>query len=230
MIHPVLDKIHNKLIVSCQAEGDSPFNSPEGVTMFAIAAIQGGAEGIRSEGIEKTKSIIERTNHPVIGLVKGKFDDGTVCITRDPNDIDMLYQIGTHIISIDGTDRKFSGYSGPELIKHAKIKYPDICIMADISTADEAEACIDAGADIVSTTLRGYTPTSIEQADKEVDIAFIEYLCEKYPGFPIAAEGKINTALQAAQIAALNVHCIIIGSAITRPHLITKGFKQAINW
>ncbi len=223
-------KIKNKLIVSCQAEGDSPFNSTEGVTMFAIAAMQGGAEGIRSEGIEKTKSIINKTNYPVIGLVKGKFDDGTVCITRDPDDIEKLHKIGTHIISIDGTNRIYKGYSGPELIVYTKLKYPDICIMADISTADEATACIDAGADIVSTTLRGYTPTSIEQAEKDVDITFIDYLCKKYPEFPIAAEGKINTPEQAAKIAKLNVWCIIVGSAITRPHLITQTFRKAINW
>ena len=32
--------LYKKLIVSCQAEGDSPFNSPEGVTRFAIAALK----------------------------------------------------------------------------------------------------------------------------------------------------------------------------------------------
>ncbi|MBN2571857.1 MAG: N-acetylmannosamine-6-phosphate 2-epimerase, partial [Ignavibacteriales bacterium] len=57
------DKLFNKLkgglIVSCQAERNSPFNSPKGLTMFAKAAKIGGAVGIRSEGIEKTKMIIE---------------------------------------------------------------------------------------------------------------------------------------------------------------------------
>ena len=59
--------LHHRLVVSCQAEGDSPFNSPEGVAMFAQLAEQNGAAAIRSEGIAKTRAIVERVSLPVIG-------------------------------------------------------------------------------------------------------------------------------------------------------------------
>ena len=50
----IFQKVKGRLIVSCQAEEGSPFNSPEGVGAFAQCAAQGGAAGIRSCGIEKT--------------------------------------------------------------------------------------------------------------------------------------------------------------------------------
>ncbi len=78
----ILEKLKYGLIVSCQAEGDDPFNSPEGVALFARASQMGGATGIRSEGIAKTKEILKRVDIPVIGLVKDEFEDGSVCITR----------------------------------------------------------------------------------------------------------------------------------------------------
>jgi N-acylglucosamine-6-phosphate 2-epimerase len=103
MNYDIISKLKHGLIVSCQAEGDSPFNSPEGVTMFAKSAISGGADGIRSEGIEKTKMILESVNVPVIGLIKSKFDDGSVKITGSFSDIDDLSFIGCPIIAVDGT-------------------------------------------------------------------------------------------------------------------------------
>src|SRR5690554_5190988 len=98
-------QLHKKLIVSCQAEGESPFNSPKGVTDFAIAALMGGAAGIRTCGVEKTKSIVEHTNVPVIGLTKAYFPDKTVCITGTFKDVKALIKTGVHIIAVDGTFR-----------------------------------------------------------------------------------------------------------------------------
>ena len=65
----IFNRLKHGLVVSCQAEGDSPFNSPEGVALMAEAAVQGGAAGIRTEGKEKTAEIIRRINLPVVGLM-----------------------------------------------------------------------------------------------------------------------------------------------------------------
>ena len=66
----IFQKVKGRLIVSCQAEEGSPFNSPEGVGAFAQCAAQGGAAGIRSCGIEKTDYLIRHSRLPVIGLTK----------------------------------------------------------------------------------------------------------------------------------------------------------------
>lgn len=220
--------IKHQLVVSCQAEGDSPFNSPEGVTAFAIAAKMGGAAAIRTEGVEKTRMIAREVQLPFIGLVKSTFEDGSVCITGTFHAIDQLLEAGCDMIAVDGTARLREGLSGPEFIREAK-KTRKCLIMADIATLDEALECKEAGADCVSTTLNGYTPETIDQAIDEPNIDLIIQLV-KYFGmdYPVIAEGRINTPELASRAMKAGAWAVVVGSAITRPHVITKWFADAI--
>jgi len=226
MKQEIIDKLKNKLIVSCQAEGNSPFNSPEGVTMFAKAAILGGASAIRSEGIEKTKMIIEQTNVPIIGLVKSKFEDGSVRITGSFKDVEDLISIGTHIIAIDGTFRKRENLSGPDFIEAVKSKF-NCLIMADIAKLDEAIACEEAGADLISTTLNGYTTETISDKVKEPNYDLVNQLVKRIKT-PVVAEGRVNTPEAAKKMIELGAYAVVIGTAITRPHIITSWYVEAI--
>jgi N-acylglucosamine-6-phosphate 2-epimerase len=224
-MNDVFQKLKNGLIVSCQAEGNSPFNTPEGVTLFARAAVQGGAAGIRSEGIEKTKMIIKSVKLPVIGLIKSSFDDGYVRITGSFADVEDLLSIGSTIIAIDGTFRKRENLSGPDFIANVKQRYNCI-IMADIDGEQEAIACAAAGADCVSTTLSGYTPET-KNKDQYPDIQLLSALTKKLT-VPVIAEGRINTPEMAAKMKAHGAWSIVVGSAITRPSEITKWFVQSL--
>jgi N-acylglucosamine-6-phosphate 2-epimerase len=226
MLNDIIEKLKRNLIVSCQAEGDSPFNSPEGVTMFAKAAIMGGAAGIRSEGIAKTKMIIEQTNVPVIGLVKSKFEDGSVRITGNFKDVEDLISISTHIIAIDGTFRKRENLFGPDFIKTIKSKF-NCLIMADIAKLDEAIACEEAGADLISTTLNGYTPETVSDKIKEPNYDLVNQLVKRIK-IPVIAEGRINTPDAAKKMIELGAYAVVVGTAITRPHIITSWYVEAI--
>jgi len=226
MKQEIIDKLKNKLIVSCQAEGDSPFNSPEGVTMFAKAAVLGGASAIRSEGIEKTKMIIEHLNVPIIGLVKSKFEDGSVRITGSFKDVEDLISIGTHIIAIDGTFRERENLSGPDFIKTVKSKF-NFLIMADIAKLDEAIACEQSGADLISTTLNGYTSETISDKIKEPNYDLVSQLVKRIKK-PVVAEGRINTPEAAKKMIELGAYAVVVGTAITRPHIITSWYVDAI--
>lgn len=222
----ILKQLENKLIVSCQAEGNSPFNSPAGVTMFAIAAIQGGAAGIRSEGVAKTAEIIKNVNVPVIGLLKNKFDDGTVRITGSYKEIEQLIEINTNIIAVDGTIREREGLSGHKFIEEIKKRY-NVTIMADISTYEEGVLCAESGADCISTTLSGYTPYTSHLKNDEPDYDLLEKLSSTVH-IPVFAEGKINTPITAKKIMEKGAFALVVGSAITRPTLITEWFVKAI--
>jgi N-acylglucosamine-6-phosphate 2-epimerase len=224
-MNDLFTKIKNGLIVSCQAEGDSPFNSPEGVTMFARQAVQGGAAGIRSEGVEKTRSIIASVPVPVIGLVKSYFNDGFVCITGTFKDVEDLMAAGSAVIAIDGTFRLREGLSGPDFIAAVKHRYGCI-VMADIATAAEGAACAAAGADCLSTTLSGYTPDT-QHSGHGPDFALLEYLVQSQ-SLPVIAEGRINTPELAARMQSLGAWSIVVGSAITRPAEITKWFVHSM--
>lgn len=225
-MNKVFTQLKNKLIVSCQAEGDSPFNSPEGVAMFAKTVEAGGAAAIRSEGIEKTKKIIESVSVPVIGLVKSYFEDGTVRITGTKKEVEDLIHIGCAIIAIDGTFRQRENFSGPEFVKMIKNKY-DCTIMADVATYEEGLACAEAGADCISSTLSGYTLETKKENYKEPDFELVKKLSSALK-IPVFAEGRINTPELAAKMIKNGAWSVVVGSAITRPKLITEWFYEAI--
>lgn len=225
-MNELLKQLKGGMIVSCQAEGDDPFNAnPEYMALFARAAEMGGAIGIRTQGIEKLKAIKRATKLPVIGLLKSQFPDGTVCITGSFNDVEQLNAAGSDIVAIDGTFRKREGLSGPEFIKEVKKRYSCI-VLADIATYAEAKACEEAGADCVSTTLNGYTPNTLQFHDGPNYDVLKE--CVEGLNIPVFAEGRYNTPDEAGKAMELNAYAVISGTAITRPRVITQWFVNEI--
>lgn len=221
----IIKDLKHNLIVSCQATGESPFNSPEGVGMFAISAVQGGAAGIRSEGFEKTKHIKNIVDVPVIGLIKSKFKDGYVKITGNYMDIEALMKTGCDIIAVDGTFREREGVRGFEYIQRIKERYK-CTVMADIATLDEGIACSEVGADIISTTLSGYTPET-KSDSKEPDYELVKNLVDEIDT-PVFAEGRVNTPEAAKKMIEMGAWSVVVGTAITRPHIVTSWFGEAI--
>jgi N-acylglucosamine-6-phosphate 2-epimerase len=223
----IFKTLKNSLIVSCQAEGDDPFNSPEGVALFAKAAVMGGAKGIRSEGIDKTKKILESVDVPIIGLIKSKFEDGLVRITGSFDEVEKLIDIGCHIIAVDGTFRKRGNFTGTEFIKKVKQDY-SCTVMADIAAYEEAVACADSGADCISTTLNGYTPETKEVSKKKPNFELVENL-SKNLSIPIFAEGRITTPEYASKMIQHGAWAVVVGTAITRPRIVTSWYFDAVN-
>ena len=227
----LFDIIRYRLIVSCQAEGDSPFNTPEGVAMFAQLAEQNGAAAIRSEGIAKTRKIVEQVAIPSIGLVKSQFPDGTVCITGSFQAVEDLLKTGCAVVAVDGTLRSRpapdDSFNGPEFIREVKRRHHNCIVMADISTEEDARACVAAGADCLSTTLSGYTPETAHLQSDRPNLDLLARLADTY-GIPVIAEGRFNSPQWAAQAIAYGAWAVVVGSAITRPGSITRWFAEAI--
>ena len=227
-MHSICKSLKNELIVSCQAEGDSPFNNPADIAKFAIAAKMGGAGGIRTEGLEKTRAVLAAVDLPVIGLIKSSYEDGYVRITGSEKDFSSLTDAGCHIIAVDGTFRKREQKTGPDFISYIKQKY-DVVVLADIATRSEAEACYEAGADCISTTLNGYTPETAGRNFTEPDLTHLSELVSVFRNkIPVFAEGRFNTPELAAKAIENGAWAVVTGTAITRPQIITKWFYDAI--
>lgn len=223
----VIERLKGGLIVSCQAEGDDPFNAnPEYMAVFAKAAVMGGAVGIRTEGIEKLKAIKRSVNVPVIGLLKSFFEDGTVKITGSYEDVEALIRAGSDIIAIDGTFREREGLTGPDFIKKVKEKYRCL-VLADIARLEEALACEKSGADCVSTTLNGYTPDTFDDVVECPNLFLLKEILS-FVKIPVFAEGRYNIPSDAKKAMDIGAYAVISGTAITRPRVVTKWFVEEI--
>lgn len=223
----IIKQLKNGMIVSCQAEGEDPFNAdPEYMALFARAAEMGGAIGIRTQGIAKLEAIKRATNLPVIGLLKSQFEDGTVRITGSFAEVQQLIKSRSDIVAIDGTFREREGLTGPEFIKAVKQRYGCL-VLADIATFAEAKACEEAGADCVSTTLNGYTPDTMQYHDGPNYGVLKE--CVNGLSIPVFAEGRYNTPAEAGEAMKIGAYAVISGTAITRPRVITQWFVAEID-
>ena len=222
-------KSFNKgLIVSCQAEGNDPFNKPQFLAAFAKAAELGGACAIRAEGIQNIKAIKVEVTIPVIGIIRGKYHDNYPLLTPDFNDVENLIDCGCDFVALDATNRiRPNGYNGPNFLGEVKERY-SIPIVADISNYDEGIAAAELGADLIATTLSGYTPDSIDNIDTDnPDYELISTLSSS-TNIPIIAEGRIWTPSDAIKAIEFGAYSVVVGTAITRPKIITQMFHSAL--
>jgi N-acylglucosamine-6-phosphate 2-epimerase len=90
----------------------------------------------------------------------------------------------------------------------------------DIASLKEAIDCEQAGSDFISTTLYGYTPKT-KRNQLKPNLILVERLINSV-SLPIIAEGRISTTTELRKIKAMGAHGAVVGSAITRPRLITQ--------
>jgi len=222
----LFDRICGGLVVSCQT-GDNPaFSEAPLMAHFARAAVLGGAVAIRSEGREEIAAIKAAVPHPLIGLMKGRFENGSVRITREENEIETLCELAVDIIAVDATARPWRGKEGASWIRRVK-ELTDIPVMADIATFQEGHAALEAGADCLSTTLSGYTPETANRTTTGPDLDLLRVLVNETDR-PVFAEGHYNRPEDVRSALDVGAWAVVVGSAITRPHLITARFVDAI--
>ena len=194
--------------------------------LMAVAAKRAGAAGIRTNGERDVKEIKKTVDLPIIGLIKKEYEGFSQYITVTMKEIDTLVKVGADIIALDCTMReRGDGKTVNGFIKEIKEKYPDIILMADISTFEEGANAEKAGVDMVGTTLSGYTPYS-EKTDGP-DFKLVEKLSKKLD-IPVIAEGKIHEPQQAKKMLELGAHAVVVGGAITRPLEIAQRFVKAV--
>jgi N-acetylmannosamine-6-phosphate 2-epimerase / N-acetylmannosamine kinase len=213
-------KIANSLIVSCQPVPGGPLDSPQTVVGFALAAVASGAKGLRIEGLENLKAVRTATKVPIIGLIKRDLPGSPVRISPLIEDVQSLAAAGADIIAFDATLR--SRPVEADLLCQT-IKRLGKVAMADISTLREAQLAIDFGADLIGTTMSGYTGGP-EPDNPDFDLLRAVVTL----GNPVIAEGRIRTPDQASLAIRLGAHAVVVGSAITRPEHITSWFALAI--
>lgn len=219
-----LQGVKGKLIVSCQALPDEPLHSPFIMGRMAKAAQEGGAAAIRAQSSADIREIKKVTGLPVIGLIKRNYEDSPVYITPTMTEVEDLLTTDCEMIALDMTKRSRPvGELSEKLVE--RIHEAGRLVLADISTYEEGVAAAELGADAVSTTLSGYTPYSPHLAGPDVEL--VKKLSAEL-SVPVFAEGRINEPQDIARVMEAGAYAPIVGSAITRPQLITAKFAQAL--
>ena len=217
------------IIVSCQATPGEPLYDRERSVMplMARAAKLAGAKMIRTSSSRDIIEIKEETGLPVIGLIKREYPGFQGRITMTMCEVDECMAAGADIVSIDCTDcMRGDGLTPAEFLKTVREKYKNIIIMADCATFDEALAAYEAGADLVGTTINGYTPQTASEAD-DPNFELVARLAKALP-CPVIAEGRIHTPEQARKMLEQGAWAVVVGGAITRPLEIASRFMTAV--
>lgn len=225
----MLSQIQGKLIVSCQALENEPLHSPFIMSRMALAALQGGAAAIRANSLIDVQTIMETVDLPVIAIIKRDYPGSDVYITPTLKEVDELMAAKPAMIALDATAHQRPGELAlPTLVAAIRQRYPDLLLMADIATVEEARQAAKLGFDCVGTTLHGYTPESEGQILAADNCRFLREVVSAVD-VPVIAEGNVDTPEMAAHCLTLGAYAVVVGGAITRPQQITRRFVNAIS-
>lgn len=225
-MNDILNRIKGTVVVSVQAMPNEPLYLEQCMIGMMKSVVNGGAGALRLAGARDVKNAKKLFNLPIIGLTKPniipKNYKELVYITPNIKDVIELVEAGADVIATDATQRKRPNNEKlQDLIKYIHINKR--LAMADISTLEEGLNAKELGADIISTTLAGYTLESTNSPANEPDFELLKQLVEQTQ-LPVVLEGRIWEPEQVNKAFELGAHCVVIGSAITRPQLITKRF------
>lgn len=211
--------LQGKIIVSIQPIPDSPLDNTAIIVAMAMAAQNAGAPALRIEGVANVAAVVAAVNIPIIAIVKRDFDNSQVRISPLLEDVAALAAAGASVIAFDPTDR-IRPVARLDILQ--AIKNANCLAMADCSCFDDGIWAHAHGADIIGTTLSGYTQMPIPQLpDFDLVSAFAKQ------GFFVMAEGRYNTPEMAAKAISLGATAVTIGSAITRLEVVTNWFLEA---
>lgn len=220
----IIAKFKQSLIVSCQAPVDSPLHEPTVIAAIAQAAINQGAVGVRIDTPAHVKAVRQRCTAPIIGLWKQQIPGYEVYITPQFHHASAIAQAGADIIAIDATQRQRpAGETLTSLIQ--QIHQLGKPVMADVDTIESAIAATNAGADIVGTTLYGYTKATTHLSPPGFEL--LKQIKDTL-SVPVICEGGISSPQMARQALDLGAYAVVVGTAITGIDHLVKAYRSAI--
>lgn len=220
-----LGRLKGGLVVSCQVPDGVAIDTPDFIAAQAETVVEAGAIGIRARGVENVAAISKRTSVPIIGLVKRYLTSSPIYITPLVQDVLDLEAAGASIVAIDATERlRPENISLKEFIKEVR-RHTSVPLLADIDTLEAGLIAEDLGCESIATTLSGYTD---EPAPELPNIELVRELSKRVK-VPIIAEGGYSSPKQMNQAFEAGAWSVCVGTAITNPYLLTKGFISALD-
>ena len=218
----VLDCLRGRLIVSVQAEANSVLNTPETIALLARCATENGAAGVRIEGIERIRAVRAAIDVPIIGILKRTHAGFDPYISSTCDEIGEIAATGVEIVAFDATQRaRADGSSVPELV--AACRAYRVVAMADCSDASDVLAAAVAGADIVATTLAGYTAQTHGRPLPALDIVAASTAHHPF----VICEGGAKEPRHVRAAFEAGASAVVVGTAITNVDVLVRRFVAA---
>ncbi len=210
------------LIVSIQPEPDSVLNRPEIVALLARAVVANGAAGVRIEGAERIAAVRAAVDVPIVGLIKRSFPGFAPYITPTAEEIDAIVAAGAEIVAFDATPRaRPHGDDVPAMA--GRIHARGAVAMADCATSAEVRAAAAAGAEIVATTLSGYTDDTRGRHLPALDVLRDAVATGAFA----ILEGGVAMPDEVAAAIAAGAGAVVVGTALTNLDARVRTFATA---
>jgi N-acylglucosamine-6-phosphate 2-epimerase len=229
-----LSSLNGGLIVSCQAPADSPMHEPGVIAAMAEAAVNRGAVGIRLDTPAHVAAVKSRLadagcSVPIIGLWKQQIPGYEVYITPQFCHAEAIAQAGADIIAIDATPRPRPNAETVSKLIGAIQTQLGLWVMADIDTLAAATQAAEAGANLIGTTLYGYTADTQHVQPPGFDLLAELVQHKQQHSWPslLICEGGISSPAMASQAIALGADGVVVGTAITGIDLQVMAYTQA---
>lgn len=222
-----IESLQGGLIVSCQAPVDSPLHNPFVIAAMAQAAVNNGAVGVRIDTPAHIYAVRQRVQVPIIGLWKQVIAGYDIYITPQFHHAAAAAEAGADIIAIDATTRKRPGSENLAVTIaqiHEKLAKP---VMADVDTIEAAKLAVDAGADMVGTTLCGYTAATKHLSPPAWEL--LTQMVEKLQ-VPVICEGGISSPQMARRAIDLGAYAVVVGTAITGIDYLVRDYLYNLKY
>jgi N-acylglucosamine-6-phosphate 2-epimerase len=218
----LFEGLRGGLIVSVQAWRGSALDDPEIIAAMSRAAEESGAVAVRIEGAHNLSAVRSSVEMPIVGLIKREYPGYEPYITPTVAEVREVVAGGAEIVAFDATSRiRPDGCSIDDLVSeiHARGRLA----LADCSTIADGAAALACGADILATTLCGYTPETAGRTLPALDL--VRDFAALAP-FTVCEGGVRSPAeLRAALDAGADAVCV--GSAITNVDWLVREFAGA---
>lgn len=220
----LLDTLRGTLIVSCQARAGDPFAELDHIIALAESAQLGGAAGLRIDGADAVRACVSATGLPVIGIRKVEVAESRPVITPHFTDFAQLAAAGASAVAFDASRQYQPDDTQVAALIARAHRELEVPLMADVSTLEEARRAMACGADLVATTLWGYTPETRDSDGPAIDLA----RAISDDGIPVVVEGRVGSPGDVARAFDAGAVAVVVGSAITNPVHLTRLFRSAI--
>lgn len=202
-----------------QADAGSPLNEPPIIAALARVAQMNGAVGVRIEGVERIRAVRAAVSVPIVGIIKRKYENFDTYITTTTQEAEQVVKAGARIVAFDATDRERAGGATVATLVDA-IHARNALAMADCATIEDGRRACLAGADLLATTLAGYTVETLGRRLPALDLA--AELAKLHP-FAIC-EGGITEPGEVRAALDVGAGAVVVGTVISNVDALVRRF------